>query len=107
LPDARGFAPFKKSDRAFFLLLLALIWVGNLMGFVPDMIRHFPARRRIRRSRLITASCFLRDFITRKRLHPAFAIGAIWMLGLQIIATYFYVSPLMASVATRLIRTIG
>jgi hypothetical protein len=40
-PDARGFTPFKKSDRNFFLLLLALIWVGNLMGFVPDMMRHF------------------------------------------------------------------
>jgi hypothetical protein len=49
----------------------------------------------------------LYDFITRKRLHPAFVVGAIWMLGMQIIATYLYVSPFGASVATRLFRTLG
>lgn len=35
-----GFAPFHRWDRNFFLLMVALIWLGILMGFVPEIIRH-------------------------------------------------------------------
>lgn len=38
--DNSGFAPFHRWDRNFFLFMVALIWLGILMGFVPDIIRH-------------------------------------------------------------------
>ncbi len=34
------FAPYHKWDRNFFLLYVALIWLGIGMGFVPEMIDH-------------------------------------------------------------------
>jgi hypothetical protein len=34
------FRPFHKWDRNFFALLVALIWLGIVMGFGSDMIRH-------------------------------------------------------------------
>ncbi len=34
------FAPRAKRDRDFFLLMVALIWLGILMGFVPDIAAH-------------------------------------------------------------------
>lgn len=36
----KGFAPFHRWDRNFFLFLVALIWLGILMGFVPEMLEH-------------------------------------------------------------------
>jgi hypothetical protein len=35
-----GFAPFYGRDRDFFLLMLATLWLGILMGFVPEIIPH-------------------------------------------------------------------
>jgi hypothetical protein len=43
--DNTGFAPFHRWDRNFFLFMVALIWLGILMGFVPDIIRHFQAHK--------------------------------------------------------------
>jgi uncharacterized membrane protein YozB (DUF420 family) len=34
------FAPWHRSDRNFFLLMVAIIWLGILMGFVPEIIKH-------------------------------------------------------------------
>jgi hypothetical protein len=34
------FAPRARWDRNFFLLIVALIWLGILMGFVPEIITH-------------------------------------------------------------------
>jgi uncharacterized membrane protein YozB (DUF420 family) len=34
------FAPRAKWDRDFFLLIVALIWLGILMGFVPEIVAH-------------------------------------------------------------------
>ena len=34
------FAPRAKRDRDFFLLMVALIWLGILMGFVPEIVAH-------------------------------------------------------------------
>lgn len=34
------FAPRARWDRDFFLLIVALIWLGILMGFVPEIIAH-------------------------------------------------------------------
>lgn len=34
------FAPRAKWDRDFFLLVVGLIWLGILMGFVPDIAAH-------------------------------------------------------------------
>lgn len=33
------------------------------------------------------------DFVTRRRLHPAYLLGAIWILSWQVIAKWLYVSP--------------
>ncbi|HSM95875.1 MAG TPA: hypothetical protein VLT91_07520 [Rhizomicrobium sp.] len=34
------FAPYHKFDRNFFITYVVLIWIGVLMGFVPEMIQH-------------------------------------------------------------------
>ena len=34
------FAPRARWDRDFFLLMVGLIWLGILMGFVPDIMAH-------------------------------------------------------------------
>lgn len=34
------FAPRAKWDRDFFLLMVGLLWLGILMGFVPDILAH-------------------------------------------------------------------
>ncbi|MGD0191849.1 MAG: hypothetical protein ABSD74_14005 [Rhizomicrobium sp.] len=39
--DSTGFPPFHRWDRNFFLLMVGLIWLGVVMGFVPEIIRHF------------------------------------------------------------------
>ena len=36
----KGFAPLHRWDRNFFLFMVALIWLGILMGFVPEIIDH-------------------------------------------------------------------
>jgi hypothetical protein len=33
------------------------------------------------------------DLVTRRRLHPAYVLGAIWILSWQFIAKWLYVSP--------------
>src|SRR5215469_6425140 len=35
-----GFLPLHRWDRNFFFLMVALIWLGILMGFVPEIIAH-------------------------------------------------------------------
>jgi hypothetical protein len=40
------FAPYHKSDRNFFLTYVVLIWIGIVMGFGSDMIRHFQSHER-------------------------------------------------------------
>lgn len=38
-----GFADHRRLDRNFFLLMVALIWLGILMGFVPEIIGRIQA----------------------------------------------------------------
>jgi hypothetical protein len=33
------------------------------------------------------------DLVTRRRLYPAYVLGAIWILSWQVIAKWLYVSP--------------
>lgn len=42
---SRRFADHRRLDRNFFLLMVALIWLGILMGFVPDIIGRVQAHR--------------------------------------------------------------
>jgi hypothetical protein len=42
---AAPFAPQHPADRNFFLLLVALIWLGVASGFGLDMVRHFQGTR--------------------------------------------------------------
>jgi hypothetical protein len=39
------FAPRAKWDRDFFLLIVGLIWLGILMGFVPEIVAHIRAHK--------------------------------------------------------------
>jgi hypothetical protein len=39
-PTKVGFANRHPWDRNFFLLYVVMIWLGIVLGFVPDMIRH-------------------------------------------------------------------
>ena len=32
------------------------------------------------------------DLVTRRRLHPAYVLGAIWILSWQVIAKWLYVA---------------
>ena len=36
----RPFAPYRKSDRNFFLTYVVLLWLGILGGFVPQIVSH-------------------------------------------------------------------
>jgi uncharacterized membrane protein YozB (DUF420 family) len=43
------------------------------------------------------------DLITRRRLHPAYIVGATWLILLQAFTAYLYVAPWWAPVATKLV----
>lgn len=43
------------------------------------------------------------DLIARRRLQPAFVIGAGFGLGLQLVAVYLFISPWWNTLTTRLI----
>jgi uncharacterized membrane protein YozB (DUF420 family) len=45
-PQKTPFAPYHKWDRDFFITWVVLIWVGIVMGFGTDMIRHFQTHER-------------------------------------------------------------
>jgi uncharacterized membrane protein YozB (DUF420 family) len=45
-PPKTPFAPYHKWDRDFFITYVVLIWVGIVMGFGSDMIRHFQSHER-------------------------------------------------------------
>jgi uncharacterized membrane protein YozB (DUF420 family) len=40
-PEQRRFPAFHPSDRNFFLIFLALCWLGVLMGFVPAALKRY------------------------------------------------------------------
>ena len=42
---------------------------------------------------LLVLSLGVYDLVTRHRLHPAYVLGAIWILTWQFIAKWLYVSP--------------
>lgn len=42
---ASGLADLRRRDQNFFLLMVALLWLGILMGFVPDIIGRVHAHR--------------------------------------------------------------
>jgi hypothetical protein len=43
------------------------------------------------------------DLVTRRRLHPAYVLGAIWILSWQFIAKWLYVSPWWKGVSLHLL----
>ena len=52
---------------------------------------------------LLIVAIGLYDLATRRRLHPAYMLGAPWALGLQILASYLYVAPWWKPIAILLI----
>jgi uncharacterized membrane protein YozB (DUF420 family) len=94
------------------LILLATIFIANAgfsrwwgdaiakavgSGFWQDWLTLFLA------DFLLVALIAGYDLLTRRRLHPAFVAGAVFGLGLEVIAVWFYVSPWWKPVATRLL----
>jgi hypothetical protein len=47
------------------------------------------------------------DFATRRRLHRVYVWGAVWIFGIELVASYLYASPWWTNVATGLITTYG
>ena len=43
------------------------------------------------------------DLVTRRRLYPAYVLGAIWILSWQVIAKWLYVSPWWKGVALHIL----
>lgn len=52
---------------------------------------------------LLIVAIGLYDAATRRRLHPAYMLGAPLALGLQVLASWLYVTPWWKPIATRLI----
>jgi uncharacterized membrane protein YozB (DUF420 family) len=52
---------------------------------------------------LLIVGLGLYDLATRRRLHPAYVVGAAWALSWQALAIYLYVAPWWPAVAARLI----
>jgi hypothetical protein len=55
-------------------------------------------------SDLLVVGVGLYDWMTRKRLHPAYLIGAAWIVALHLTAIAVYLNPHWAPLATRLLE---
>jgi uncharacterized membrane protein YozB (DUF420 family) len=91
------FAPYHKWDRNFFLTYVALLWLGILGGFVPEIVAHvakhkppFPliihlhAVTFVGWLAVLTAQVLL---IRRRRagLHRKVGTAAMWLAGLMVV----------------------
>ena len=65
-----GFADHRRWDRNFFLLMVALLWLGTLMGFVPQIVR------RMRAHELFPAIVYF---------HAAAFVGWLCLLTIQVL----------------------
>jgi uncharacterized membrane protein YozB (DUF420 family) len=65
-----GLADHRRWDRNFFLLMVALLWLGILMGFVPEIIH------RVRIHRLFPAVVYF---------HGAVFVGWLSLLTIQVL----------------------
>ena len=61
-------------------------WIGCYFG--PDCL-------------ILLAGAY--DLITRRRLHPAYLAGAVWVFAVQTLAVWLYFSPHWTQFATRLV----
>lgn len=67
-------ADYRRWDGNFFLLMVALIWLGILMGFVPDIVHH------VRVHRLFPAVVYF---------HGAVFVGWLCLLTAQVLLIRF------------------
>jgi hypothetical protein len=44
------------------------------------------------------------DWWTRQRIHPAWAIGALWIVAGQLTASYLFYNPTWKTIATSILR---
>ena len=94
------------------LILLALLsfidagfarWLGDPLtkllgaGFWPFMVETYFANM------ILIAGMGGYDLVTRRRLHPAFVIGATWVLANEVMASWLYVSPFWKPIALKMI----
>jgi hypothetical protein len=52
---------------------------------------------------LLVVGLGLYDLVTRRRLYPAYVLGAIWILSWQVIAKWLYVLPWWKGVALHIL----
>ena len=98
----RSFAPFHRADRNFFLLTVALIWLGILMGFVPEMMQrepNFPAMVHIHGLVFVSWLVLLTVqilLIRSRRIKLHMTLG---LLGAMLAGAMIVVGPITAVVA--------
>jgi len=103
------------SDHNFFLAYVALIWFAVLAGFVPDVVRHlrthaapYPIAVHVHAAVSVAWSALLTSQVllmwTRRRIHPAWVMGALWVLAGQWTASWLYCDPTCKAVATSILR---
>lgn len=78
-PSARGYVPARLADRGrwdrnFLLLMVALIWLGILMGFVPEIVHRVEVHR---------------AFPTVVYFHGAVFVGWLCLLTIQVLLVRF------------------
>jgi len=92
----RPFADRHRLDRNFFLLMVALIWLGILMGFVPEIIgrvqahKPFPAVVYFHGAVFVSWLCLLtaQTLLIRSRrvdLHREFGVAGTALYGAMIV----------------------
>jgi hypothetical protein len=99
------FAPYHKWDRNFFLTYAALLWLGILGGFAPEIVQHiaqhkppFPLIVHVHGAVFVGWLAVLTAQILlirqgRPDLHRKLGVAAMWLAGLMVIigpATAFY-----------------
>lgn len=90
-------ATFYIADAGFARLLGDPLEALFGMGFWSLMAQAYLA------SDLLMAGLGAYDLVTRRRLHPAYVGGLVWVLAIQMPAAWLYVSPLWPPFALRLI----
>ena len=70
-------------------------WLGD--GFAPFLAETYLANL------ALIAGIGAYDLVTRRRLHPAYAVGAAWVCGCLVTASWLYVTPAWKPVAVALI----
>jgi hypothetical protein len=102
MSNAGTFAPFHRADRNFFLFMVALLWLGILMGFVPEMIKrepHFPTMVHVHGMVFVSWLVLLTVQILLIRSRRIALHMTLGLLGAMLAGAMIAVGPVTAVVA--------